>query len=250
MKIALLSDIHSNIEALYAVLRIIEREKVDTIVNLGDIVGYNASPDECVNEIKRCDAISVSGNHDTAVFDLSARGSFNVFAHIGIRWSEARLSPGNLDYLRKLPLFSIIGVNYRFIACHGTLKSNDSYIVKPFQARRMFNLIRREYEPIKLCFFGHTHRPAVWTRDTRGRVKKMNSPAPVLQLEPDQMYLINPGSVGQPRHNDWRASFAILEPQEATVTFFTVPYDLYRAQQKIIRAELPPFLAERLAEGV
>lgn len=248
MKIAVLSDIHSNIEALHAVLRKIEKEKADAIVNLGDIVGYNASPAECLDEIRKCKAISVSGNHDTAVFDLSARESFNVFAHLAIKWSEARLSHENLNYLKKLPLYTIMWD--RFIACHGTLKSNDSYIEKPFQARRMFNIMRKEHQSIKLCFFGHTHRPAVWTRDVRGKIKRINPFEPVIQLDPDQMYLLNPGSVGQPRHNDWRASFVIFEPEEATVAYFSVPYDLYKAQQKIIRAQLPSFLAERLAEGI
>lgn len=248
MKIAIISDIHSNIEALHAVLRKIDKEKVDAIVNLGDIVGYNASPDECVTEIRKCEAMSVSGNHDSAVHDLTARESFNVFANQAIRWSHFKLSKENKDFLKKLPLLSIVWD--RFIACHGTLKSNDSYIVKPFQARRMFNIMRKEYQRINICFFGHTHRQAVWARDVRGKVRQLKLNENPIHLNPEEMYLINPGSVGQPRQNDWRASFLIFEPEEAKITFYSVPYDLYKAQQKILKAELPSFLAERLAEGV
>ncbi len=248
MKIAIISDIHSNLEALHAVLRKIEKEKVEAVVNLGDIVGYNASPDECITEIRRCATISVSGNHDAAVYDLASRESFNVFANMAIRWTQSKLSEQNAEYLKNLPFFTILWD--RFIACHGTLKSNDSYIVKPFQARRMFNAMRRDYKSIRICFFGHTHRQAVWVRDVRGKVQQLNPHETTLILDPEKMYLINPGSVGQPRQNDWRASFIIFEPDETKITFHLVPYDLYKAQQKILKSGLPSFLAERLAEGV
>ncbi len=248
MKIAIISDIHSNLEALRAVLKKIEKEKVDFIVNLGDIVGYNASPDECVSEIRKHGAISVSGNHDSAIHDLRARESFNVYANMALRWTQARLSEDNYEYLTRLPVFSIMWD--RFIACHGTLKSNDSYIIKPFQARRTFNLMRKEYQNIRICFFGHTHRRAIWVRDVRGKVRHVNPGKEAFELNLEDMYLINPGSVGQPRQNDWRASFLIFEPENARITFHSVPYDLYRAQQKILEAKLPSFLAERLAEGI
>ncbi|MFP3868136.1 MAG: metallophosphoesterase family protein [Desulfobacteraceae bacterium] len=248
MKIALISDIHANLEALEKVLKSIAREGVDLIVNLGDLVGYNANPNECVDLIRRQEILSIAGNHDLAVTDPDQAQEFNIIAYQAIMWSIDQIEAHNLEFLKNLP--AVLLIENRFLACHGTPTSADAYISFPFQSRRVFNLIRRRLNPIKICFFGHTHKRALWYRDVRGKVALFPVKPGKIFLDQECHYLINPGSVGQPRNHNPAASYALFDTEEHSVQYKSVPYDIKKAQHKILAAKLHPYLAERLAQGV
>lgn len=248
MKLALISDIHANLEALEAVLAAIAHEGVDLILHLGDLVGYNANPNECVALIREHRILCVAGNHDRAIVDSRLAQDFNLIAYQAILWSQTQLHPEHKDFLEHLPLTLIVAE--QFLACHGTPSSPDAYISLHFQGKRVLNQLRRELAPLKICFFGHTHRRALWCRDPRGKVFQLPLSAEPIPLDPDCHYLINPGSVGQPRNHIPLASYAIFDTDTYAVRFYLVPYDIGHTQQKILAAKLPPYLAERLAEGV
>ncbi len=248
MKIAIISDIHANLEALRAVLAHIDREGVDLIVNLGDLVGYNANPRECLEVVQERGVMSVAGNHDRAATEPRLAEEFNLIAHQAILWTCAELEAGHKDYLNQLPPTRLI--EGAFFACHGTPYSAEAYISYHFQAKRVLNLLRRELTPAMICFFGHTHRQAVWYRDVRGKVALQSLDSAKLLLQRDCHYLINPGSVGQPRNQIPAASYAVFDTVDYSVAFHFVPYDIACAQHKILAANLHPYLAERLAQGV
>ncbi|MBW1917545.1 MAG: metallophosphoesterase family protein [Deltaproteobacteria bacterium] len=248
MKIALISDVHANLEALEGVLMSIAQEGVDLIINLGDLVGYNADPNECVELIRCRQILSVAGNHDLAVSNPIQAQDFNIIAYQAIMWSIDQIEADNLHFLKNLPATLII--DNRFLACHGTPTSADAYISFPFQSRRIFNLIRRQLNPVQICFFGHTHKRALWYRDVRGKVALLPLKPGKIYLNQDCLYLINPGSVGQPRNHNPAASYALFDTQDYSVQFKLVPYDIKKTQRKILAAKLHPYLAERLAQGV
>lgn len=248
MKVALISDIHANLEALEAVLAAIAAEGVDLIIHLGDLVGYNANPNECVALIREQKILCVAGNHDRAVLDSRLAQDFNLLAYQALIWSQEQLHPEHKKFLEHLPLTLIVAG--QFLACHGTPDSPDTYISLHFQGKRVLNQLRRELAPLKICFFGHTHRRALWCRDPRGKVSQLPIADGAIPLDPECHYLINPGSVGQPRNRIPLASYAILDTDTYSVRFHLVPYDIHHAQAKILAAKLPPYLAERLAEGI
>jgi diadenosine tetraphosphatase ApaH/serine/threonine PP2A family protein phosphatase len=246
MRLAVISDIHSNYEALQSVLTQIDREEVEAILNLGDIVGYNASPNECVELLKERQVWNLAGNHDLAVLDLDRAQHFNIIAYQAIRWSREQLRPEHLEFLRALPLtLEMAGL----LACHGSPTNPDTYITYHFQGKRAFSHLM-DMAHVRICFFGHTHRRALWYRDIRGKVALQEITAPRVMLEADCHYLINPGSVGQPRDGNPEAAYAIYDSQEFSIHFKSVPYDVAAAQRRILAAGLPAFLAERLVLGV
>lgn len=248
MKLALISDVHANLEALEAVLQSIAWEGVDLIVHLGDLVGYNANPAECVDLIRTRQIVCVAGNHDRAVLDPALAQDFNIIAYQAVMWSTGQLTEAHKTFLQQLPITRIF--EDRFLVCHGTPVSPDAYISHLFQGKRVLNMLRRELSPATVCFFGHTHRRAVWYRDVRGKVAHLPISEQQVHLDPDNLYLINPGSVGQPRNQIPLASYALFDTATFIVQFKLVPYNIVLAQNKILAANLPPYLAERLAAGV
>ncbi len=248
MKLALISDVHANLEALQAVLDVLAQESPDLILHLGDLVGYNANPRECIDLLVEHRVLCVAGNHDRAVLDLGLAEDFNLLAYQAVVWSEQQLSDAHRAFLRQLPLNRIL--QDQFLACHGNPLSPDAYISHHFQGKYVLNLLRREFSPARLCFFGHTHRRAVWYRDVRGKVAQLPISEEPMQLDPENLYLINPGSVGQPRNRIPLASMALFDARAYVLQFKLVPYNIRAAQQKILAAKLPDYLAARLAEGV
>jgi len=247
MRLAVIADIHSNLEALERVLAQIDLEGVEAILNLGDLVGYNASPNECLELLQGRLVWSLAGNHDLAFLDPERAQSFNIIAYEALRWGREQIRPEFLQFLRDLPL-----VQERpgsFLACHGTPTSTDTYIAYHFQGKRVLNHLRQRSD-LRVCFFGHTHRRALWYRDVRGKVALRPVSADQMKLSPEEHYLINPGSVGQPRDGNPEAAYAIFDDQELSIQFKSTPYDIAGAQRRILAAGLPPFLAERLAQGV
>ena len=248
MKLALISDVHANLEALEAVLQKLAHENLDLILHLGDLVGYNANPKECIDLINQHKILCVAGNHDRAVVNLSLAEDFNLLAYQAVVWAGEQLSAAHRAFLEQLPLTRII--QDRFLACHGNPISPDAYISFHFQGKHVLNLLRRDFSPATVCFFGHTHRRAFWYRDIRGKVAQMPISEEPMQLDPENLYLINPGSVGQPRNRIPLASYALFDTSAFVLQFRLVTYDIDAAQRKIHAARLPSYLAERLAEGV
>lgn len=247
MRLAIIADIHSNLEALESVLAQLRREGVEAILNLGDLVGYNASPNECLDLLQSQDVWSLAGNHDLALFSPERAQYFNIIAYQALNWCREQLRPEYLEWLQNLPLTLEVGGSC--LACHGTPTSADTYIAYHFQGKRVLAHLRGQ-PPLRVCFFGHTHRRALWYRDIRGKVALQEiSPSKVV-LARDCHYLINPGSVGQPRDGNPDAAYAIFDEEEFSIHFKSAPYDIAGAQQRILKAGLPPFLAERLARGV
>ena len=247
MRLAVISDIHSNLEALESVLARLAEEGVEAVLNLGDAVGYNASPNECLEILQSRGILSLAGNHDLALLDPERAQNFNIIAYQALMWSREQVRPEYLEYVRNLPETQELGG--KFFACHGSPTSPDAYVSYHFQGRRVFAFLKSR-ERLKICFFGHTHRRALWYQDIRGKVATLEISHPKVVLRPDYLYLINPGSVGQPRDGNPEAAYAIFDAREFAIHFKSVPYDIEGAQKRILAAGLPPFLAERLAQGI
>lgn len=247
MPYLILSDIHGNYEALEAVLEQ-ARGRYDSILCLGDLVGYGADPNPVAEWAKSNAASVIRGNHDRACTGSDLLEYFNPAARASAFWTRGTLTPENRIYLERLsagPLRVQVSATPggEFDLVHGSPLDEDEYLVGVEDVRDLSG-----YLDTKLTFFGHTHIQGGFLLATRG-VKRV-LPDRVLQLEPDYYYLINPGSVGQPRDGDPRAAFALYSPNDRLVEYGRVPYDIGRAAAKILQAGLPESLAMRLFEGI
>ena len=250
MRILILSDIHANLEALEACLE--AAPQYDRVFNLGDIVGYGASPNEVTERSRELAKIFVRGNHDKACTGLESIEGFNPVAAFAAIWTNKRLTAENMDFLKALPKGPISPLEG--VQCvHGSARDEDEYVVV---AREAYPLL--EETKMRLTFFGHTHIQCGFAVDEREALfhilvprykSKKGHDREKIHLKKTAKYLINPGSVGQPRDNDPRAAFAFYDTHEESVTFHRVPYDIAKAQRKILAAGLPERLATRLAEG-
>ena len=247
-RIAIISDIHGNLEALEAVFKAIEADGVEYVVHLGDLVGYNANPRECLQLLQQKHVISILGNHDYGVLEPDAAENFNVLAFQALTYSMRQLSEQDRRFLLNMPRTEVLWD--RFLLCHGTPENLETYILNIFQAKRIFNLLDRYYSGVRVCFFGHTHIQHVWASDPRGKVFFPASSEDSLELEAEHLYLVNPGSVGQPRQKDNRARYLLFDTDRELLTFRAVGYDIQKAQAKIRKAKLPDYLALRLQDGI
>ena len=237
MPIAIVSDIHGNLEALEEVLKYIEENEIETVYCLGDIVGYGPNPNECVELIKkRCQRV-VIGNHDHAAIGLTSTEYFNDFAKISTHWTANTLTDQNKEYLAGLD-FSFEADD--FLAVHSTpsMPSMWHYILSEIDAQQEFKQFDK-----RLCFIGHSHFPIIFN-DQAGF-----SRAAQVQLESDTRYIVNVGSVGQPRDGNPKTCFCVYHPTEQKINFIRLDYDLNKTREKIIKAGLPVFLADRLVKG-
>ncbi|MFZ2089526.1 MAG: metallophosphoesterase family protein [Desulfobaccales bacterium] len=246
MRLALISDVHSNLHALEKVLAQLKREDVDLVLNLGDTVGYNANPNECLEMLQSAEVLSLAGNHDLALLNVELAEFFNIIAYQAIVWAREHVRPEFREYIANLPL-TRDGQDY--VACHGTPSSPDSYINYHFQGKKVLKALNKGLG-LKVCFFGHTHRRALWYKDIRGKVALQPITPGKIFLDRNWHYLINPGSVGQPRGGSPEAAFAVFDDQDFSIQYLSVPYDVTAAQDAILKAGLPDYLAERLALGV
>ena len=243
MRYAIISDIHSNIEALGAFLKETEKLSVDKVVCLGDLVGYNANPNECVDTARERKFLCVMGNHDSRAAGLEEAADFNLMAAEAIEWTRGVLTGENRDFLKNLP--RTLEVDGKFLAVHGWVNNTDLYIFGAQYARRNFDLLK-EYKKTNLCFFGHTH-VAISYLEVEGAVEmRLDN---TLAIEKGVGYLINPGGLGQPRDRDPRASFLVYDTKAQEVNFYRVEYDINATTEKILSAGLSPRLAERLKLG-
>ncbi len=243
MRIAILSDVHANREALWEVERALQDLAVDSILYLGDAVGYNADPDHCVRRLAELTDLAVRGNHDKTVANPKDLSWFNEVARAAILWTRDALSAQSLEILDSFPE-GPRAVLDRYLLCHGSPMDEDLYIMRRADVDRSFNYVRDNTEGIKICFFGHTHVPLIIEEDGRTL-----TPPERFSLDPQRRYLINPGSVGQPRDRVPLASFGVIDEEAMVYYHYRVSFPIKTAQAKIIAAGLPRMLADRLAAG-
>jgi diadenosine tetraphosphatase ApaH/serine/threonine PP2A family protein phosphatase len=246
MKYAIISDIHANLEALQAVLAD-ARPAAERFICLGDIVGYNANPSECLQIIQSLCEVVIAGNHDQATVGVRPYDDFNEHALAAIDWTRERLSPEEQAYLRGLPVTAPFGTGW--LAAHGSPRDTDEYLFQHSHFRDSFIYLQACLPMVRGCFVGHTHVPMVWQCTPAGQTSALQPASLTVQLDPDCRYIINPGSVGQPRYGGPEATYVLFDEAALTVEFRLVPYDVDTTQEKIYDAGLPPYLAERLAIG-
>lgn len=244
MKYGIFGDIHGNLEALEAVLADMEEQGVTHPLCLGDLVGYGANPAECLEVVRAMGCPVVRGNHDDLVTLAKTPTSFSEAARISLEHARFQLNPAQLNFLRRLPM---IWSEDPITLVHATLDGPESwgYISTRLEAQTCFL-----YQKTPVCFVGHTHRPCAFAQEKEVRPLEFRH----VDIHPDRTkigrkFLFNVGSVGQPRDGDWRASYAIYDPQEQWVDLRRVNYNIERAAAKITKAGLPESLAKRLFKG-
>lgn len=247
MKIAVLADVHANLPALKAVADDFSKAGTDMIWHLGDAVGYGADPFACLQMLADLDTLMIMGNHEEAAYDLNKASGFNPTAAQAIRWTHETLSTESRDSLSDLPMNAKTG-NGVFLF-HGLPGSTGGYLRTTALAQQVFDDLAERDPRIRVSFFGHTHRPMVFT-GLPGRPVTMIDSSAELIFAPGRHYLINPGSVGQPRNGDPRAQYILYDQEEGRISFRQVEYDVPSAQTRILESGLPPALAARLSQGL
>jgi predicted phosphodiesterase len=243
MRYAIICDVHSNLEALAVVLDEIKRQNVDRIVHLGDIVGYNANPNECIEIFLEENIASIIGNHDAAVCGLDDPLWFNSAAKQAIIWTREKLKPQHREYLRSLPEQMIL--DGTILLSHGSPENRDNYILDWMDAMRQFAVM--EKVSVGICFFGHSHLPSLFAyRGFNHDLDQFGKHT----LDRNNRYLVNFGGLGQPRDGDPRTCFGIYDTDEITVEFFRLKYDVLKCAKKVEKTGLDIYLAERLVAGV
>ena len=246
MKYLIISDIHSNMEALAAVLASVKRKKFDRVLVLGDLVGYGASPNQVVEAIRKLkNAVVIRGNHDKVASGIESGENFNRAALQSAQWTRNKLTPENRSYLLHLPQGPAV-VEEEMLVSHGTPLDEDAYLFSDYDAYEVFQIMN-----FQLCFFGHTHLPVIYAvSNQRLYTFRPNGERVRIELLEGFKYLINPGSVGQPRDKNPLAGFAMYDSETRAITFKRVEYAIPKTQDKILKAGLPPSLANRLSMGV
>jgi predicted phosphodiesterase len=242
----ILSDMHANWDAFETVLRRARRKRYEAVLVLGDLVGYGAAPNQVVEAVRRLGPrlFTVRGNHDKVVAGIDSGGNFNQTALTAAQWTTGRLTPGNLRYVRELPQ-GPLRVEEGVAICHGSPLDEDTYVFSDVDAWEIFS----RYE-MPVTFFGHTHIPSLfWLEGRLLGVKALRGTSGRIVLSPGGRYLINPGSIGQPRNRDPRASYMIYDSKKRVVSWYRIPYPIGDAQSRIRKAGLPNSLADRLAVG-
>lgn len=243
MKYAILADAHSNWEALQRVLQDLKDEGVDKTVFLGDMVGYGPDPNTVVEELTGKINIKLAGNHDWAALGWTDINYFNPYAQIAILWTREIITDSNLKNLAQLNLM-IKDKDDRLLFVHSTPRQPEewNYIFTLEEAEENFSSFTE-----KACFIGHSHYPSVIEKNEKSKL--VVKPGPLLRLEQGCQYIINVGSVGQPRDGDPRACYAIYDSSSGTIKLKRIVYDITKTQEKMQAAGLPLYLIERLALG-
>ncbi len=248
MRYLIIADIHANLDALETVLNA-AHGTWDRVLVLGDLVGYGASPNEVVDAIRALDPVAIiRGNHDKAACGIEDGSNFNHVARTAATWTSETLTAANRTYLRELPA-GPTAIDDRVEICHGAPFDEDHYIFDGDDALRALATASRP-----VCLFAHTHLPVVFHYRSEmfdGFVPEVPSGTArlTLDLQDDAQYLVNVGSVGQPRDGDPRAAYGIYHEEEAKLLLHRIPYPVDAAQRRILAAGLPASLANRLAVG-
>jgi len=245
MRYAIVSDIHSNLEALNSALEIINKMNVNAVFSCGDIIGYGPNPEECINIIKKLSADSVVGNHDYAVNHREEEELFNAYARLAIQWTRKVLTAESQLFIKNLPLF----IEHKdFTLFHGSLDKNNpfDYILSLQDASLSFKNIKTQ-----VGFFGHSHIAGYFVKSKENRINYFPCISGCkINLKADEKYLINVGSIGQPRDGNPKGAFAIYDTEKQTVEIIRFTYDIETTYKKIVQIGLPRFLGERLFSGV
>lgn len=246
MRTLVVSDLHSNHDALSAVMKRIHRKRFDRIVCLGDFVGYGAQPNQVLDAMRkfRTEKHFIRGNHDRVASGADRGEGFNYAALSAILWTRERLSGPNRRFLEGLKV-GPVAVDGKTLICHGSPFDEDEYIFGDHHAAAIF-----QHYDFPVILYGHTHLPAIFAlEEDQSITTHYIRGSGTFKLEPTKRYLINPGSVGQPRDRNPMASFAILDDERRSIQFIRVEYDLAKAQAAVLQAGLPRILADRLAFG-
>ena len=249
MRYLVLSDIHSNREALEAVLERCRVQSWERTLLLGDVVGYGADPDAVIDILRELEPHQlVRGNHDKVVSGVSDGAYFNPLAFASAVWTQEKIRDDNRQWLKDLPQGPLEAEeDPAVVLSHGSPVDEEDYILGREDAILTF-----QEAPFGRCLFGHTHYPVVIGL-TNGKLEIQTPPGTEggeVALEADRRYLINPGSIGQPRDGNPRASYIILDTEADRVEFYRVPYPVEMAMAKIVEAGLPAPLAARLSRGI
>jgi len=245
VRTAFISDIHANLDALDTVLADIQDRDVDRIVCLGDIVGYGPEPNECVGRVREVAQVTVVGNHDYAALGLLDTLAFNEYARAAADWTSDHISEAARDFLLMLPLTVELD-GMRLVHASPLEPADWTYVLSFHEAERQFEAFEE-----KLCFIGHSHLPVVIEQGENGlEALQFPSDGSGLSLDPDRRYIVNVGSVGQPRDRDPRAGYCIYDDAVHEVSLHRLDYAVPAVQEKVVAAGLPPFLAMRLAAGM
>ena len=239
MKFAIIADIHANLEAFGVVLEDIKEQKCTHIACLGDVVGYNADPKKCLDMVRDMNIPVVKGNHDEYCSTDEPLDGFNPAAAEAVNWTRRQLRAEDRQWLRELKYVRMVT---SFTIVHSTLDGPQrwGYVFDKLAAAASFT-----YQNTAVCFFGHTHVPVAFIRDTVVRGGTYSK----FKVEPGKKYFVNVGAVGQPRDNNPKAAYVVFDMDEGTIELRRLDYDIATAQKKILDAGLPPRLAERLALG-
>ena len=247
MRYLILSDIHSNLEAFEKCVNT-ARGHYDEVLCLGDLVGYGPDPNAVIEAVRELASLTIRGNHDKACAGLTDAEDFNPLARAGTLWTREQLTPANLAWLQKLPSgpCEVSGIEL----VHGSPRDEDEYLVESYDTAPAF-----EEATSAVVFFGHTHLQGGFVSTPGGSSQPIhcygveNGCTLKLHIEQGLRYLVNPGSVGQPRDRDWRAAFAIFDSDQRLVEYYRVAYNLSATQEKMRKAGLPEPLITRLQFG-
>ncbi len=239
MKFAIIADIHANLEAFQVVLADIKQQKCTHYACVGDVVGYGANPKECLEIVRKLGMPCVKGNHDEYCSSEEQLDGFNPHAAEAVSWTRGQLNDEERQWLRDLKYFRLVT---SFSMVHATLDGPQrwGYVFDKLAAAASFT-----YQNTGVCFFGHTHVPVAFIRDSMVRGGTYSK----FKVEAGKKYFVNVGSVGQPRDNNPKAAYVVYDVDEGTIELRRLDYDIAGAQKKILDAGLPPRLAERLAYG-
>lgn len=242
MKLAILSDVHANLEALKAVIKDIESKGVEKVFFLGDAVGYGANPNECVEILDSLCEIKLLGNHDYVALGLESSRNFNPMAQKSIKWTQEQLTD---ETVSRLSDFEMENTFLDFYMVHATPENplEWNYILGPQDAYENFDHFSQHF-----CLVGHSHLPCVFCLEPGGNISAVTSGKP-FKAEKDFQYIINVGSVGQPRDGIADACYLLIDTNKKHFEYIRVPYDLDKAQEKMQDAQLPEYLITRLASG-
>jgi predicted phosphodiesterase len=236
MTIAIISDIHANLEALQQVLEYLKENKIEKIYCLGDIVGYGPNPNECIELVRQnCEAV-LMGNHDYAAIGIGDIQNFNEYAKLSTFWTREKLTVENSEFIKSWPF--VFELDSSFLV-HASPKnpSNWDYVLSVNDAQKHLKTFHQ-----KVCFIGHSHVPVIFSKSDYYRQTEFT-------LKKSQKYLVNVGSVGQPRDGDPRTCFVTYDDEKNEINYIRLDYEIQKTYNKIIKAGLPVFLAERLLKG-
>jgi len=244
MRYLILSDIHANLAAFEAVLSHAALDTIDRVWCLGDVVGYGPCPNECISRLQELpEHVCVAGNHDWAAISRIGIAEFNPSAQVACRWTGEELTEENMVYLASLPTRVVEG---ECTLVHGSPREPIwEYIIYPSTAQLNF-----QFFDTRLCFVGHTHAPAIFREETSSHKFEISIPVPGAPIPLDrERLIINPGSVGQPRDGDPRASYMIFDPEASSIEYQRVTYDVSSTQRLMTERGLPESLVNRLDFG-